>query len=107
MKITTIRKDKKGKLHLKVMSFGTLMNSVLEDNKYGDIDNLRSFVRRAESYYTFGNLYRLPYIYPSSYSALHLCRTDWQQPTVSKNYREHEPARWLPTRDGRGDGGLL
>ena len=65
MKITTIRKDKKGKPHLKVMSFGTLMNSVLEDNKYGDIDNLRSFVRRAESYYTFGNLYRLPYIYPS------------------------------------------
>ena len=65
MKITTIRKDKKSKLHLKVMSFGTLMNSVLEDNKYGDIDNLRSFVRRAESYYTFGHLYRLPYIYPS------------------------------------------
>ena len=65
MKITTIRKDKKSKLHVKLTSTGVLMNSMLQDNRYNDIERLRSFVKHAESYNTFSNMHRLPYIYPS------------------------------------------
>ena len=53
MKITTIRKDKKSKLHVKLTSTGVLMNSMLQDNRYNDIERLRSFVKYAESYEWF------------------------------------------------------
>ena len=65
MNATTIKTDKKNKLHVKKVPFEQLVKKMQEDNRYEDVEHLRYFVRTAESYSRFERMHRLTYIYPS------------------------------------------
>ncbi|MBQ7420246.1 MAG: DUF3874 domain-containing protein [Prevotella sp.] len=65
MKLSFIRTDKQNRKHFKNVPLETMMQKVLQDNVTNDIENLRDFVERADSWMTYGRMHRIPAAYPS------------------------------------------
>ena len=65
MELTFIRTDKKNKRHVKVVAMENLSELIQDGDQYEDVEELRSFVRHAESWSVFDKMHRLPVVYPT------------------------------------------
>ena len=65
MKITLLKTSKQNRQHLQSVPMETMIQTVMSNQVADDVEDLRQFVKWAESWKEYDWMYRLPFVYPS------------------------------------------
>ena len=65
MKITLLKTSKQNRQHLQSVPMETMIQTVMSNQVADDVEDLRQFVKWAESWKEYDRMYRLPFVYPS------------------------------------------